>query len=93
MMEEYVLIKRVQARRVPEPCMVDCYNGRVEAQEGDYIVVDEDGKTMVMKGSRFEANYDELGESDVDACPHCGTTELLCGFGSTDGCSSQRELH
>lgn len=25
----------------------------------------------------------------ADSCPHCGTTELLCGHGSPGGCCSK----
>ena len=52
--------KLVEARQVDEQSeMVDCYNGVKIATQGDFVVHDEQGRTLVIKKDKFMGRYEE----------------------------------
>lgn len=51
-------------------------------KDGDY-----DAHVM----SAIRTAYNILSTEFTDTCPECGTTELLCGHGSSGGCVHEEE--
>lgn len=50
--------KRIQARQIAEQSeMIDCYNGMRVGVKGDWIVVTEEGRTMLMGREKFFAKF------------------------------------
>lgn len=60
----------VRARQAQDNEVVKCYNGERIASEGDYIVIDEQDRVMIVKCSKFKHHYmgvtggHEVQESD-----------------------------
>lgn len=56
--------KRVKARPASTLEIVDTYNGQKVAGSGDYVVIDEIGRTILMKKLKFEQRFQEVGNDE-----------------------------
>lgn len=52
--------KRTQARELLDNEVVKCYNGSRIGQKGDFVVVDEFDRVMVIRRDRFLKNFTEV---------------------------------
>ena len=58
-------VKRVQAREVSDQSeFVETYNGFSLATQGDFVVHDEHGRTMVIKREKFTQRYEEVADDN-----------------------------
>lgn len=51
--------RRALARQLKDSEVVECYNGTKIGIVGDYVVVDEEDRVMIVRRDRFENNYVE----------------------------------
>jgi hypothetical protein len=57
--------KRAVARELMDNEIVDCYNGKRIGQKGDFVVIDEQDRVMIIKRDKFKNNYMEnIGDED-----------------------------
>lgn len=54
--------KRAMARELHDNEIVECYNGTRIGQKGDFVVIDEQDRVMIIKRDRFMNNYMEAEE-------------------------------
>lgn len=52
--------KQARARLVTDSEVVKCYNGTRIAEKGDYVVIDEEDRVMIMKSHKFEKTFREV---------------------------------
>lgn len=55
--------KRTQARELLQNEVVRCYNGKRIGQKGDFVVVDEFDRVMVIRRDRFLKNFTEVKDA------------------------------
>lgn len=51
--------KEARARKLLEPEVIRCYNGDRIGQAGDYVVLDDEDRVMIMKAQKFENTFRE----------------------------------
>lgn len=51
--------KTVRARLLLDSETVACYNGVRIGQKGDYVVIDDEDRVMIMKHDKFITHYEE----------------------------------
>lgn len=57
---EYIIKpRRARARLLTDSEVVKCYNGYRIGQKGDYVVIDEEDRVMIVKSHKFEKNFTE----------------------------------
>lgn len=57
---EYIIKPRkARARLLTDSEVVKCYNGYRIGEKGDYVVIDEEDRVMIVKASKFENNFME----------------------------------
>jgi predicted transcriptional regulator len=58
--QEYVIKpRRARARLLTDSEVIKCYNGYRIGQKGDYVVIDEEDRVMIVKSHKFEKNFTE----------------------------------
>lgn len=54
--------QEVKARKVDKAEIVQCYNGHRLAEVGDYVVLDEEDRVMIIRGTKFERHFQLMEE-------------------------------